>query len=125
MIFVPERDIRPSFDANASTNRSGGADSGYHISYGPSSVKVAGPTPKELGGAVLGEMASPPRAHSRIVEKSARDHKVRPRLDLTGGGHRALLRHVGAFLVLRAAYRVGAVRPATARRVPSRSRRRL
>ena len=81
VICVPERDIRPSFAANASTNRSGGADSGYHISYGPSSVKVAGPTPKELGGAVLGEMASPPRAHSRIVEISARDHKVRPRLD--------------------------------------------
>ena len=51
------------------------------VNDGPSSVKVAGPTPKELGGAVLGEMASPPRAHSRIVEKSARDQKVRPRLD--------------------------------------------
>ena len=81
VIFVPKRDIRPSFAADASTNRSGGADSGHHISYAPSSVKVAGSTPKELSGAVLGEMASPPRAHSRIVEKSARDHKVRPRLD--------------------------------------------
>ena len=82
MIFVPERDIRPSFAADASTKRSGGADSGSHISYGPASVKVAGPTPKELGGAVIAETASSPRAHSRIVEISARNHKLRQRLDL-------------------------------------------
>jgi hypothetical protein len=81
VIFVPKRDIWPPFAADASRNRSGGVESSSHISYGPSSVKVAGPTPKELGGAVLSEMASPPRAHSLIVGKSARDHKVRPRLD--------------------------------------------
>ena len=79
VIFVPERDIRPSFAADASRNRPGCADSGSHISYGPFSVKVAGLAPKELGGVVLGEMASPPRAHLRIVEnrcattKCARD----------------------------------------------------
>ena len=73
--------IRLLFAADASTNRSDGADSGSNISYGPSSVKVAGPTPKELGGAVLSETASLPGAHSQIVGKSARDHKVRPRLN--------------------------------------------
>jgi len=81
VIFVPEHYIRPSFAADAFTNRSGGADSGSHIIYGASIVKVAGPTPKELGGAVIAETASSPRAHSRIVELSARNHKLRQRLD--------------------------------------------